>query len=191
MNVIITISSRRISRRCTVHSLDHPKTLNLLQFPDTVLPWEKNGMVQQTQFTTEGVVTGYDGGWVFSNAVDNSGVQPATRPNHRPATGNQWNGKATAIRNEGVVTVYTGEGSMQLLRMTLVLFNLPGDQITVLPWARNGMVKRPQSEMKKEYSLPTQVHVSMSMLTMSCVVHTDRRPNYRPPRTFSDYNELS
>ena len=108
MDVIITISSRRISRRCTVHSLDHPKTLNLLQFPDTVLPWEKNGMVQQTQFTTEGVVTGYDGGWVFSNAVDNSGVQPATRPNHRPATGNQWNGKVTAIRNEGVVTDYTG-----------------------------------------------------------------------------------
>ena len=45
---------------------------------------------------------------MFSIVGDNTGVQPVTRPNHRPRTGNQWNDKATAIRNEGVVTDYTG-----------------------------------------------------------------------------------
>ena len=55
------------------------------------------------------IVTRYDGAWVHANAGDAPGVQPASKPSHRPRKGMQWNGKATAIRNtEGELTVYAG-----------------------------------------------------------------------------------
>ena len=45
-------SSQRIPRQCTLHSLGHPKTLNLLLLPDTVLVMVWYGMTQATQFST-------------------------------------------------------------------------------------------------------------------------------------------
>ena len=46
---------------------------------------------------------------MHANAGDAPGVQPASKPSHRPRKGMQWNVKATAIRNtEGELTVYAG-----------------------------------------------------------------------------------